>query len=134
MAHYAKVESGIVTKVIVAAPEFFDTFVDDSPGKWVKTSYNMFGGKYLDEHNNVAADQSVIAGDEARERKNFAGIGFSYDCKGFAPPQSYPSWVFNSDTYTWDPPIAIPQDGKPYSWDESLYQSDNTKGWVEQTG
>ena len=134
MAHYAKVESGIVTKVIVADPEFFDTFVDDSPGKWVKTSYNMFGGKYLDEHNNVAADQSVIAGDEARERKNFAGIGFSYYGIGFEQPQSYPSWVFNSDTYTWDPPIAIPQDGKPYSWDESLYQSDNTKGWVEQTG
>ena len=75
MAHYAKVESGIVTKVIVAEPEFFDTFVDDSPGKWVKTSYNMYGGKYLDENNNVAADQSVIAGDEARERKNFEPPG-----------------------------------------------------------
>ena len=133
MAHYAKVESGIVTKVIVAEPEFFDTFVDDSPGKWVKTSFNMFAGKYLDENNNVAADQSVITGDEARERKNFAGVGFSYDGIGFAPPQSYPSWVFDSDTYTWNPPIANPQDGKPYKWDEALYQSDNTKGWVEQT-
>ena len=71
MAHYAKVKNGIVTRVIVAEAEFFDTFIDDSPGKWIKTSYNMIGGVYYDpETNQPSEDQSVIDGDEARKRKN----------------------------------------------------------------
>ena len=142
MAHFAKVESGTVTQVIVAEPEFFDTFVDSSPGEWVQTSYNMRGGVYYDPETNApAADQSVITGDAARERKNYAGIGFKYDGTGFYPPQPYASWTLNSTTYLWEPPIAQPELTQEeadafayYSWDEDAYQADTadpkTAGWV----
>ena len=71
MAHYAKVVDNEVTQVIVAEPEFFDTFVDSSPGTWIKCSYNMRGGVYYDPSTGEpAADQSVIEGDDARERLN----------------------------------------------------------------
>jgi len=119
MSHYAKVEDGIVTKVIVAEAEFFDTYVDDTPGEWVKTSYNMGGGVYY--INNVPAeDQSVIEGDEARQRKNYAGIGYSYDKErdAFIPPKPFPSWVINEDTCLWDAPIEYPDDGNMYRWNE----------------
>ena len=121
MSHYAKVENGIVTRVIVAEAEFFNTYVDDTPGKWIKTSYNMRGGKYHDpETNQPAEDQSVIEGDEARQRKNYAGIGFSYDQTrdAFIPPKPYPSWVLNEDTCLWDAPVAYPDDGNMYQWNE----------------
>ena len=131
MAHYAKVLNGEVVNSIVAEPEFFDTFVDDSPGEWVKTSYNMFGGVYLDADRNPASNQSVIDGDEARQRKNYASPGYLYDGIGFYSPQPYPSWTLNSTSYLWEPPIAMP-DGD-YYWDESAYQADNTKGWTEVT-
>ena len=130
MTHYAKVSQGVVTKVIVAEAEFFDTFVDDSPGRWVKTSYNMRGGVYYDPSTGKAAkDQSVIKGDEARERKNYAGIGYHYDNVGFYPPQPYDSWKFNSNTYLWESPVAYPDDGKIYKWNEYVHQVDKTKGW-----
>lgn len=138
MAHFAKVVDGTVTQVIVAEPEFFDTFVDSSPGQWVKTSYNMRGGVYYDpETNEPAEDQSVVAGDEARERKNYAGIGFSYDGTGFAPPQPFASWTLNETTYLWECPLDQPEltqeeiDAESYyQWDEDAYQADNTTGWV----
>ena len=121
MAHYAKVKNGIVTRVIVAEAEFFDTFIDDSPGKWIKTSYNMIGGVYYDpETNQPSEDQSVIDGDEARKRKNYAGIGYSYDASKdvFIPPQPYPSWTLNETTCLWDAPVSYPDDGKRYIWNE----------------
>ena len=130
MAHFAKVQNGIVTRVIVAEPEFFDTFVDDSPGKWIKTSYNMRGGVYYDPATGEpAADQSVIADDEARGRKNYAGKGYTYDATrdAFIPPQPYASWTLNEDTCLWDAPVAYPTDGKMYTWDEE------TTNWVEVT-
>ena len=111
----------VVTTVIVAEPEFFDTFVDNTPGKWIQTSYNTYGG----EHK--------LGGTPLR--KNFAGIGFTYDKTkdAFIPPQQFPSWTLNETTCLWEPPIPQPSDGKAYRWDETLYQSDNTKGWVEYT-
>ena len=119
MAHYAKVSQGVVTKVIVAEPEFFDTFVDDSPGRWIKTSYNVRGGVYYDPSTGQAvADQSIINGDEARERKNYAGVGYKYDGTGFYPPQPYDSWTLNSSTYLWEAPVAYPDDGNDYEWNE----------------
>ena len=140
MAHYAKVENGTVTKVIVAEPEFFDTFVDDSPGQWIKTSYNMRGGVYYDPSTNQpAADQSVIADDEARGRKNYAGIGFTYDSQrdAFIPPQPFASWVLDESSCLWDAPITRPTEtqeeidaGSFYRWDETAHQADNTTGWV----
>jgi hypothetical protein len=130
VAHFAKVINNTVTNVIFADLEFFDTFVDDSPGRWIKTSYNIRGGVYYDTVTNQAAvDQSVVGGDEARQRKNFAGIGYKYDGTGFYSPQPYDSWTLNSSTYLWEAPIAYPDDGNNYAWNESAYQADNTTGW-----
>lgn len=127
MGHYAKVQNGTVIQVIVAEPEFFDSFVDNSPGKWIKTSYNIRGGVYYDpETNEPAEDQSVINEDEARLRKNYAGIGFTYDRDrdAFIPPKPYDSWVLNEDTCLYDPPVPYPDDGNNYTWDEE------TTSWV----
>ena len=106
MAHYAKVEDSLVTKVIVAEPEFFDTFVDSSPGKWIQTSYNTYGGVHSDGGTPL--------------RKNYAGIGFTYDATkdAFIPPQLFSSWTLNETSCTWEPPVACPDDDKLYQWDE----------------
>lgn len=127
MAHYAKVKDGVVTQVIVAEPEFFDTFVDTEPGEWLKTSYNMRGGVYYDpETNEPAADQSVVDADEGRKRKNYAGIGFTYDraLDAFIPPQPFASWTLNETSCLWEAPVAYPDDGQMYKWDEA------TTAWV----
>jgi hypothetical protein len=115
MAHYAKVLSGIVTQVIVAEPEFFETFVDSSPGEWIQTSYNTFGGQHL------------LGGTPLR--KNFASIGFMYDSvrDAFIAPKPYPSWNLNDETCLWEAPSSIPDDDKVYEWDEP------TTSWVEVT-
>jgi len=113
VSHFCKVVNGIVTQVIVAEPEFFDTFVDTSPGEWVQTSYNTHGGQHP----------------EGRPlRKNYAGIGFTYDAErdAFIPPKPYVSWTLNEDTCLWESPIAMPNDGKIYNWDEAQQQ------WIEQ--
>ena len=106
MAHFAKVNNGIVERVIVAEPEFFDTFVDSSPGEWIQTSYNTYGG----EHK--------LGGTPLR--KNYAGIGFSYDSTrdAFYEPKPYPSWTLNEDTCLWEPPVVYPDDGNMYIWNE----------------
>jgi hypothetical protein len=112
MSHFAKVVDGIVAQVIVAEQEFFETFVDTSPGEWIQTSYNTHGGQHP----------------EGRPlRKNYAGIGYSYDYvrDAFIPPKPYASWVLNEETCLWDEPIPYPTDGKIYRWDE------NTQQWVE---
>lgn len=127
MAHFAKVQDGTVTRVIVADPKFLDTFVDSEPGQWVKTSYNMRGGVYYDSAtNSPAEDQSVIDGDESRMRKNYAGIGYTYDSErdAFIPPKPFESWVLNEDSCLWEPPIAYPDDGERYRWDE------DTTSWL----
>jgi hypothetical protein len=117
MAHYAKVTDGIVTKVIVAEPEFFDTFVDDSAGEWIQTSYNTRGGvHYQPDSNTPSQDQTKAL------RKNYAGIGFTYNYEkdAFIPPQPYMSWTLNEDTCLWEAPVAYPDDGKMYIWNESI--------------
>ena len=130
MSSYAKINNGIVEKVIVAEAEFFDTFVDDTPGTWIQTSYNTRGGvHYEPDSNTPSSDQSKAL------RKNHAGIGYTYDetKDAFIPPQQFSSWTLNNTTCLWEPPISKPTDGKTYRWDDDLYQSDNTKGWVEYT-
>jgi len=116
MAHYAKVENTLVTQVIVAEPEFFDTFVDSSPGEWIQTSYNTEGGVHL------------LGGTPLR--KNYAGVGDTYDSTrdAFIPPQPYASWTLNEDTCQWEAPVPYPTDDLMYSWDE------DTTSWVEITG
>lgn len=113
MSHFAKVVDGIVTQVIVAEPEFFNTFVDSSPGQWIQTSYNTRGGVHLNGGEPL--------------RKNYAGIGYTYDAQrdAFIPPKPYPSWVLNEDTCLWDSPVPYPTDDKRYEWDEQ------TTNWVE---
>ena len=103
MAHYAKVSNGIVEQVIVAEEDFFDSFVDDGPGEWIQTSYT------------------------GSIRKNYAGIGDIYDVKkdAFYIQQPFPSWTLNETSCQWESPIAYPDDGKFYKWDE------DTTNWVE---
>ena len=131
MAHYVKVVDGTVVNGIVAEPEFFATFVDSSPGEWIKTSYNMRGGVYYDPATGEPhADQAgMIAADEGRQRKNYAGLGYTYDRtrNAFIPPKPFASWTLNEDSCLWEPPVAYPTDGKMYRWDE------DTTNWVEVT-
>lgn len=122
MAHFAKVVNGIVEQIIVAESEFFDTLVDESEIQWIKTSYNIKGGVYYDSKtNHPAEDQSVINEDEGRKRKNYAGIGYTYDSvkNAFIPPKPYNSWVLNKETCLWEAPVPMPQDEEnTYIWDE----------------
>ena len=115
MAHFAKVVDGTVTQVIVAEPEFFETFVDTSPGRWIQTSYNTYGG------------QHKLGGTPLR--KNYAGVGFTYDTAldAFIPIKPFASWTLNEETCLWEPPTPKPSDGKVYRWDEP------TTNWVETT-
>ena len=112
MSHFAKVTDGKVTQVIVAEPEFFATFVDSSPGEWIQTSYNTYGG--------------VHATGGTPLRKNYAGIGYTYDRTrdAFIPPQPYTSWTLNDTTCLWESPVARPTDGKQYTWNEASQQWD----------
>lgn len=112
MAHFAKVEDGIVTQIIVAEEDVIDSGLFGEG--WVQTSYNTIGGQHP----------------EGRPlRKNFAGIGFIYDevRDAFIPPRTFPSWTLNEDSCLWEPPIPYPEDGALYAWDE-----ENTS-WVERT-
>ena len=113
MAHFAKVQDGIVTQVIVAEPEFFNTFVDSSPGEWIQTSYNTRGGVHYDP-NTGEADGGVAL------RKNYAGIGFAYDADrdAFIPPKPYASWTLDNASCLWEAPVPMPADGKAYKWNE----------------
>jgi hypothetical protein len=112
MAHFAKVNNGIVENVIVADSDFFDSFVDTSPGKWIQTSYNTHAGIHSQGGTPL--------------RKNFAGIGFSYDKTrdAFIPPKPYPSWLLNDDTCQWEPPVAYPEGEGLYSWNEETQSWD----------
>jgi hypothetical protein len=106
MSHFAKVNSGVVEQVIVAESEFFDNFVDSSPGEWIQTSYNTYGGVHAN------------GGDPMR--MNYAGINFTYDRvrDAFIPPQPFESWILNEDTCLWDAPVDMPDDDNIYMWNE----------------
>ena len=112
MAHYAKIENGIVTQVIVIDQETLNTGLWGDPASWVQTSYNTHGGQHP----------------EGRPlRKNFAGIGFTYDAQrdAFIPPKPFNSWLLDEETCLWNAPTPMPTDGKIYQWDE------DTTSWVE---
>lgn len=109
MGHYAKVENGIVTQVIVAdGPDWAESNLG---GEWIQTSYNTLGGVHSNGKFPI--------------HKNYASIGYTFDGIGFAAPQPYPSWNLNSTSYLWEAPVAMPTDGKRYDWDEA------TVSWVE---
>jgi len=122
MAHFAKLGAGdIVLTVQVVANDIATTeqaginFLNNlynTRDVWKQTSYN----------SNI--------------RKNFAGIGYSYDQAkdAFIAPKPYNSWTLNESTCAWESPIVYPTDGKNYQWNETNYQTDNTTGWVEMVG
>ena len=114
MGHYAKVLNGIVQQVIVAEPDFFDIFVDSSPGEWIQTSYNTRGNIHYAPNSNEPDDQPPLRG-------NYAGIGYTYDRINdvFYPPQPYNSWTISNETWLWTPPVAYPNDNNLYTWDEA---------------
>ena len=113
MAHFAKVNNGIVQQVIVAEPEFFNTFVDSSPGEWIQTSYNTLGNQHTQGGTPL--------------RGNYAGVGYTYDQANdvFYESQPYPSWTLNQTTWLWESPTPYPTDDKVYRWNEA------TTSWVE---
>jgi len=120
MSHYAKVVEGKVTEVIVAEEDFFDDFIDSSPGEWIQTSYNTRGGVHHNPKTNKPDSGTPL-------RKNFAAIGFTYDSKldAFYAPKPFSSWTLNETTCQWESPVAYPDDGKIYEWDE------DNKEWKE---
>lgn len=110
MSHFAKVENGVVTQVIVAEQDVIDSGLFGEG--WVQTSYNTYGGQHP----------------EGRPlRKNFAGIGYRYDEErdAFFAPQPFASWTLDENTCLWNAPVAMPEDGKRYTWDEA------TTNWIE---
>ena len=102
MSHFAKVVKGKVVRVIKADQDFMDSFVDDSPGRWIETF----------------KDRS--------QRVHFAGVNFTYDedRDAFIPPQDYPSWTLNEDTLLWESPVAYPTEEGNYSWNEETQSWD----------
>lgn len=121
MSHFAKVNNNKVEQVIVAEAEFFETFVDSSPGQWIQTSYNTRGGvHYNPETGEPSEDQSKAL------RKNYAGIGYTYDLQrdAFIPPKPFNSWILNEESCLWDPPVAYPSDGNSYKWNEETQSWD----------
>ena len=113
MSHFAKVENGTVTQVIVVEQEVLDTGLFGDPNIWVQTSYNTFGGVHM------------LGGTPLR--KNYAGIGYTYDSgrDAFIPPTPFASWLLNEDSCLWEAPTPMPTDDKQYSWDEA------TLSWIE---
>jgi hypothetical protein len=113
MAHFAKVENGVVTSVLVVDDEhesYGEEFLNGLglEGRWIQTSYNTSGGQHAFGGNPL--------------RKNYAGIGYTYDDQrdAFIPPKSYPSWILNEDTCLWDPPVPRPDEPGLFYWDEEL--------------
>ena len=114
MAHFAQIdENNIVTQVLVIEQDVVDTGLFGEPSSFVQTSYNTHGGVHR------------LGGTPLR--KNYAGIGYTYDLgrDAFIPPKPFNSWVLNETTCQWDSPVLMPTDDKMYSWDE------NTLSWVE---
>lgn len=118
MALFAKVENGLVTEVLVISQDVIDTGAFGDPSLFVQTSYNTRGGVHYDQNGQP---------DGPGLRKNYAGVGYAYDplLDAFIPPKPYPSWLLDTQTCLWDPPVPYPNDGKAYVWDEA------TLSWVE---
>ena len=127
MAHFAQLdENNIVLQIIVvnnnellnengveSEQKGIDFCTSLFGGVWVQTSYNTLGGLHANGGTPL--------------NKNYAGIGYSWDGTGFAAPQPFASWTLDKETYLWTAPVAMPTDGKPYTWNE------DSKSWDEVT-
>ena len=120
MSHFAKIISGIVTEVIVAEQQHIDWLSSQDGSLWKKTSYNTRGNVHYGP--NGQPDGGVAL------RGNFAGVGMQYDAENdvFYDRQPFPSWTLNTATWYWQAPVAYPDDGGRYNWDEQ------TLTWVAQ--
>ena len=112
--HFAEIdENNIVKRVIVAEQDFIDSGAVGDSSNWIQTSYNTGGGVHYAPNSNEPDDGVAL-------RKNFAGIGYTYDSDkdAFYQPQPYPSWLLNEDSCQWESPIPRPDDDKRYKWNE----------------
>ena len=114
MGHYAKIDKNIVQEVIVAKKEFFENFIDTTPGEWLKCSYNTLNNK----HN---LDGEPLRG-------NFPSIGYEYNKKLdiFLPKKPFNSWIIDEENAKYKAPKDKPEDGKDYFW------SEEDLDWVER--
>jgi hypothetical protein len=118
MAHFAKVENGIVTQVIVADQEFIDSGAVGTG--WIQTSYNTHGGVHYGPDGKPDGGVAL--------RKNYASVDGIYDAvrDAFYLPQPYPSWILDEETCYWNAPVPLPADSDVvyYKWDEA------TVSWI----
>lgn len=157
MAHYAKVREGKVVEVIVAEATFFDTFVDNTPGEWIQTSYNTRGNIHYEPNSNtpsptvyedvsgsrwntleaanISGSGSITTINQSETlalRGNYAGIGFTYDSThdAFYAPKPYNSWILDTGSFTWEPPVAYPTGDVTGSYTGSYQWSESDLNWV----
>ena len=123
MAHFAVLDgSNIVTTInVIADADCLDGDGNESEAVGIAFCESLWGvGTYKQTsyNNNI--------------RKQFARVGDSYDASAneFVRPKPHASWTLDDDTCYWEAPMAYPDDGEAYTWDEDVYQADNTKGWV----
>lgn len=121
MAHFAEIDkNNIVTQVITTGDEYEligeEFYSNTTDNVWKRTSYNTRGGVHV---------QGGIP-----FRKNYAGIGYTYDeiRDAFIPPKLFNSWILNEDSCLWESPIPYPNDGKAYVWSEEQLQ------WILSSG
>ena len=129
MAHYAQLDSeNVVVNVFVGRDENdlaegvtdWETYYAPEGYTVKQTSYNTRGGVHYTD--------GVPSEDQTKAlRFNYAGIGFTYDADrdAFIPPKPFESWLLNEDTCLWEAPVAYPEDGETYTWDEE------SGAWVE---
>ena len=117
MSHFAKVENGVVIQVIVADQDVIDSGMFGAG--WIQTSYNTSGGVHYGQDGQPDGGVAL--------RKNYAGIGYTFDSgrDAFIAPQPFPSWVLNEQTCQWGAPVPMPTDGKMYNWGEAALN------WIE---
>jgi hypothetical protein len=120
VAHFAELDENNVVKrvIVVANKDTADADGNEKESIGVAFCQKLLGGKWVQTSYNGSI------------RKNYAGIGYTYDTAldAFVPPKPFPSWVLNSDTAQWEAPVPMPTDGKKYSWDEA------SQSWVESEG
>jgi hypothetical protein len=117
MAHFAEIglNNTVMRVIVVSNDDCKDQFGNESEVIGAKFCNNLFGGVWLQTSYN------------GNIRKNYAGIGYTYDSQHdvFIPPKPFASWILDEATYQWNSPVPLPQDGKHYTWDEA------TTSWVE---
>ena len=126
MASFVKLENGIVVQgIVVNNAELLDENGRESEAKGIAFCSNLLGGTWKQTSYNTQAGQHTLGGTPFR--KNYAGIGYTYDetLDAFIPPKLFASWLLDTDKAQWKAPTPYPADDKRYTWDEE------TLAWVE---